>query len=184
MSKIIETVPNFSEGRRVEVIREIVEAVGKTPGARILDISSDADHNRSVLTLAGNEEQVRASVLKLFEAAIPRIDLRNHRGEHPRLGAVDVVPFVPVKEATMADCVRLARSVGEEIASRFGVPVYLYEEAATAEHRRNLAEIRKGEFEGLPRKMKDPLWTPDFGPAEPHPSAGASVVGAREFLIA
>jgi len=103
LSKIIETVPNFSEGRRVEVIREIVEAVGKTPGARILDISSDADHNRSVLTLAGNEEQVMASVLKLFEAAIARIDLRNHRGEHPRLGAVDVVPFVPVKEATMAD---------------------------------------------------------------------------------
>jgi len=184
LSKIIETVPNFSEGRRVEVIREIVEAVGKGPGARILDISSDADHNRSVLTLAGGEEQVRASVLKLFEAAIARIDLRNHRGEHPRLGAVDVVPFVPVKEATMADCVRLARSVGEEIASRFGLPVYLYEEAATAEHRRNLAEIRKGEFEGLPRKMKDPLWTPDFGPAEPHPSAGATVVGAREFLIA
>ncbi len=184
MSKIIETVPNFSEGRRVEVIREIVEAVGKTPGARILDISSDADHNRSVLTLAGNEEQVRASVLKLFEAAIARIDLRNHRGEHPRLGAVDVVPFVPVKEATMADCVRLARSVGEEIASRFGVPIYFYEEAATAEHRRNLADIRRGEFEGLARKMKDPLWAPDFGPAEPHSSAGASVVGAREFLIA
>jgi len=168
----------------VEVIREIVEAVGKTPGARILDISSDADHNRSVLTLAGNEEQVMASVLKLFEAAIARIDLRNHRGEHPRLGAVDVVPFVPVKEATMADCVRLARSVGEEIASRFGVPVYLYEEAATAEHRRNLADIRRGEFEGLARKMKDPLWAPDFGPEEPHSSAGATVVGAREFLIA
>jgi len=184
LSKIIETVPNFSEGRRVEVIREIVEAVGKTPGARILDISSDADHNRSVLTLAGNEEQVRASVLKLFEAAIARIDLRNHRGEHPRLGAVDVVPFVPVKEATMADCVRLARSVGEEIAGRFGVPVYLYEEAATAEHRRNLADIRRGEFEGLARKMKDPLWAPDFGPEEPHSSAGATVVGAREFLIA
>jgi glutamate formiminotransferase len=184
-TKIIETVPNFSEGRRPEVVQAIVEAVRRTPGgARVLDISSDADHNRSVLTLAGDEAGVRASILRLFEAALERIDLRTHRGEHPRLGAVDVVPFVPVKEATMADCVRLARAVGEEVAGRFQVPVFLYEEAATAEHRRNLAEIRKGEFEGLPRKMKDPLWAPDFGPAEPHPSAGATVIGAREFLIA
>jgi len=153
-------------------------------GARVLDISSDADHNRSVLTLAGNESQVRASILRLFEAALEHIDLRTHQGEHPRLGAVDVVPFVPVREATMADCVRLARAIGEEVAGRFHVPVFLYEEAATAEHRRNLAEIRKGEFEGLSRKMSDPLWAPDFGPAQPHPSAGAAVIGAREFLIA
>lgn len=184
-TKIIETVPNFSEGRRVEVVQAIVEAVRSTPGgARVLDISSDADHNRSVLTMAGEEEEVRASILSLFEAALQHIDLRTHRGEHPRLGAVDVVPFVPVKGVTMADCVRLARSLGEEIAGRFQVPVYLYEEAATAEHRRNLAEIRKGEFEGLSRKMKEPLWAPDFGPSEPHPAAGASVMGGREFLIA
>ena len=185
MPKIIETVPNFSEGRRVEVVQAIVEAVRNTPGgARVLDISSDADHNRSVLTLAGEEAQVRASILTLFEAALEHIDLRTHSGGHPRLGAVDVVPFVPVQGVTMADCARLARSLGEEVAGRFRLPVYLYEEAATAEHRRNLAEVRKGEFEGLPRKMKDPLWAPDFGPAEPHPSAGATVIGAREFLIA
>ena len=185
MTKIIESVPNFSEGRRGEVVQAIVEAVRKAPGgARVLNISSDADHNRSVLTLAGDDAQVRASVLRLFEAALERIDLRTHKGEHPRLGAVDVVPFVPVKGVTMADCAALARSVGEEVAGRFQLPVYLYEESATAEHRRNLAEIRKGEFEGLPKKMKDPLWAPDFGPAEPHPSAGATVIGAREFLIA
>jgi len=183
--KIIETVPNFSEGRRAEVVQAIVEAVRNAPGgARVLDISSDADHNRSVLTLAGEEAQVRASILTLFEAALERIDLRTHSGGHPRLGAVDVVPFVPVQGVTMADCARLARSLGEEVAGRFKLPVYLYEEAATAEHRRNLAQVRKGEFEGLPRKMKDPLWAPDFGPAEPHPSAGATAVGAREFLIA
>jgi glutamate formiminotransferase len=183
--KIIETVPNFSEGRRLEVVQAIVQAVRSTPqGARVLDVSSDADHNRSVLTMAGDEQEVRASILALFEAALQHIDLRSHRGEHPRLGAVDVVPFVPVKEVAMADCVRLARSLGEEIAGRFQVPVYLYEEAATAEHRRNLADIRKGEFEALPRKLKEALWAPDFGPAEPHASAGATVIGAREFLIA
>ena len=185
MTKIIESVPNFSEGRRGEVVQAIVEAVREAPGGgRVLNISSDADHNRSVLTLAGDDAQVRASILRLFEVALERIDLRTHKGEHPRLGAVDVVPFVPVKGVTMADCAALARSVGEEVAGRFHLPVYLYEESATAEHRRNLAEIRKGEFEGLPKKMKDPLWAPDFGPAGPHPSAGATVIGAREFLIA
>jgi len=167
------------------MVQAIVEAVRKAPGgARVLDISSDADHNRSVLTLAGDDAQVRASILRLFEVALERIDLRTHKGEHPRLGAVDVVPFVPVKGVTMAECAALARSVGEEVAGRFNLPVYLYEESATAEHRRNLAEIRKGEFEGLPKKMKEPLWAPDFGPAGPHPSAGATVIGAREFLIA
>ncbi len=184
MPKIIETVPNFSEGRRTEVVREIVDAVRSAGGARVLDISSDADHNRSVLTMAGSEEQVRVSILKLFEVCLKHIDLRAHRGEHPRLGAVDVVPFVPVQEVAMADCIRLAQSVGREVAERFGLPVYLYEEAATAEHRRNLADIRRGGFEGLARKMSDPLWAPDFGPGEPHPTAGATVVGAREFLIA
>jgi glutamate formiminotransferase / 5-formyltetrahydrofolate cyclo-ligase len=184
-TKLIETVPNISEGRRGDVVQAIVKALRDAPGgARLLDVSSDADHNRSVLTLSGDESEVRASVLALFQAALERIDLRSHQGEHPRLGAVDVVPFVPVKRASMADCVQLARAVGEEVARRFKVPVFLYEEAAAAEHRRNLADIRKGEFEGLPQKMKDPLWAPDFGPQEPHPSAGATVIGAREFLIA
>jgi len=185
LRKIIETVPNFSEGRRRDVIEEIVSAVKGSPGgAQVLDLSSDADHNRSVLTLAGDPDQVRRSILHLFEAALPRIDLRSQRGEHPRMGAVDVVPFVPVTGSSMAECVELARSVGEEVARTFDVPVFLYEEAATAEHRRNLADIRRGEFEELAEKMRDPRWSADFGPREPHPSAGATAVGAREFLIA
>jgi glutamate formiminotransferase len=185
LPKIIEAVPNFSEGRRKEVIETIVSAVRQVEGgARVLDLSSDADHNRSVLTLAGEAEPMRRSILALFHAALSKIDLRQHQGEHPRLGAVDVVPFVPVSGVTMPECVELARSVGAELAKEFSLPVYLYEEAATAEHRRNLAEIRKGEFEGLGEKMRDPRWVPDFGPQEPHPSGGATVVGAREFLIA
>jgi glutamate formiminotransferase / 5-formyltetrahydrofolate cyclo-ligase len=185
LAKIIETVPNFSEGRRKDVIEQIVASVRQAPGgARILDLSSDPDHNRSVLTLAGDGEQVRRSVLQLFEATLPRIDLRGHRGGHPRMGAVDVVPFVPVADATMSECVELARRVGEEVAGRFSLPVYLYEEAASADHRRNLADVRKGEFEGLAEKMREARWAPDFGPVQPHPTAGASAIGAREFLIA
>ena len=127
---------------------------------------------------------VRRAVAALFEAAIARIDLRRHRGEHPRMGAVDVVPFIPIRGASMEDCVALSRESGAEIAQRFGVPVYLYEESATAEARRNLAEVRKGQFEGFAEKMKEARWKPDFGPGEPHPSAGVVAVGARAFLIA
>ena len=185
MPKIFESVPNISEGKRPEVIQEILAAVRAAPGgARLLDVSSDADHNRSVLTLAGEADALRRSILALFRAALGSIDLREHRGGHPRLGAVDVVPFIPVAGASMQESVELARAVGLEVAKEFTLPVYLYEEAATAEHRRNLSDIRKGEFEGLAQKMKDPRWTPDFGPSAPHPSAGATAVGAREFLIA
>jgi len=184
MARIIECVPNISEGRRPEVVRDVVEAAGAVPGARVLDVQSDKDHNRSVLTLVGDEASLPAAVLGLFEAALARIDLRSHQGEHPRLGAVDVVPFVPIEGATIADCVALAREVGRAAAERFGVPVFLYEEAASAPHRRHLEDIRRGQFEGLGEKMKDPAWAPDFGPAAPHSSAGASVVGARMPLIA
>jgi glutamate formiminotransferase len=181
---IIESVPNISEGRRGEVISAVADAVRKSGPVHLIDLSSDADHNRSVLTLAGDPEAVRAAVEALVAACVERIDLRAHRGGHPRMGAVDVVPFVPVRGATMEDCVRLARSVGARIASRHGLPVYLYERAATAAHRSNLAEIRRGEFEGFPEKIKDPLWKPDFGPDRIHPTAGCVAVGAREFLIA
>jgi glutamate formiminotransferase len=185
LPKIFESVPNISEGRRPEVIHEILGVVRQTPGgARLLDVSSDSDHNRSVITLAGEADALRRSILSLVRSAVAKIDLREHRGGHPRLGAVDVVPFIPVSGAGMPECVELARAIGLEIAKEFTLPVYLYEEAATAEHRRNLADIRKGEFEGLAQKMKDPRWTPDFGPSAPHPSAGATAVGAREFLIA
>jgi glutamate formiminotransferase len=184
MRTIIECVPNISEGRDRASVGAIAEAVRQTAGARLLDVSSDTSHNRSVLTFVGDAAAVRHGVLALFEAALPRIDLRTHRGEHPRMGAVDVVPFIPIRGASMEDCVALSREAGAEIAERFGVPVYLYEDSASSELRRNLAEIRKGQFEGFAQKMKDPRWKPDFGPGEPHPSAGVAALGARPFLIA
>ena len=181
---IIECVPNISEGRRPEVVERIVDAVRRVPGARLLDYSSDASHNRSVITLAGDAAPLKAAVLALFEAAIGAIDLRAHTGEHPRLGAVDVVPFVPIEGVTMQDCVALAKETAREVAERFGVPVYLYEEASSNALRKNLEDIRRGEFEGIAAKMATEGWTPDFGPSTPHPSAGASVIGARMPLIA
>ncbi len=184
MRTIIECVPNISEGRDPASIEAIAAALRATPGVRLLDVSSDTSHHRSVLTFVGDRPSLRAGVLALFEAALPKIDLRGHRGEHPRMGAVDVVPFIPVRGASTEDCVALAREVGAEIAGRFQVPVYLYEDAASAEHRRNLADVRRGQFEEFGEKMKDALWKPDFGPSAPHPTAGAVAVGARPFLIA
>ena len=181
---LIECIPNVSEGRRTDVVEAIVRAVGDVPGVRVLDYSSDSAHNRSVLTLAGDAAPLKAAVLSLFEAAIPAIDLRSHTGEHPRLGAVDVVPFVPIEGVTMEECVALAKDTAAEVAERFHLPVYLYEEASTNPMRRNLEDIRRGEFEGLAAKMSAPDWEPDYGPSTPHPSAGAAVIGARMPLIA
>lgn len=181
---IIECIPNVSEGRRAEVVERLASAIRQVPGVRLLDFSSDASHNRSVFTFAGDAAGVRAAVLALYEHAVPAIDLRQHSGEHPRLGAVDVVPFVPIEGVTMAECVALAKEVGAEVADRFGVPVYLYEEASANPARKNLEDIRRGEFEGLAAKMASDGWSPDFGPAAPHASAGASVIGARMPLIA
>jgi glutamate formiminotransferase len=168
----------------MSIVDDLVAAVAATPGVTVLDRSSDASHNRSVLSLAGDADSLFHGVVTLFERATPAIDLRAHKGEHPRLGAVDVVPFIPIEEVTMADCVELARRVGREVGERLGIPVYLYEEAATRESRRNLEDIRRGEFEGLAGKMSAHEWAPDFGPAAPHPSAGATVIGARMPLIA
>ena len=184
MRTIIECVPNISEGRNRVAIEEIAAAVRGVPGVRLLDVSSDGSHNRSVLTLVGDAAAIRAGVAALFEAALSRIDLRAHRGEHPRMGAVDVVPLIPIRGASVEDCVALSREIGSEIARRFAIPVFLYEESASAEGRRNLAEIRKGQFEGFAEKMTNPLWKPDFGPEAPHPSAGVVAIGARAFLIA
>ena len=181
---LIECVPNVSEGRRPETVAAMANAIRSVNGVRLLDHSSDASHNRSVFTLAGDAASVEAAVLALAERAIAAIDLRTHRGEHPRIGAVDVVPFVPIEGVTMAECVALAKKVGAEIAARFNVPVFLYEEAASSPARKNLEDIRRGEFEGLAAKMRAPDWAPDFGPAAPHASAGATVVGARMPLIA
>jgi len=184
MRTVIECVPNVSEGRNLEVVSGIAEAVRATPGVRLLDVSSDSSHNRSVITFVGDAPAVSAGVRALFDAAVPRIDLTRHSGEHPRMGAVDVVPVIPIRGATVEECVALSREIGAEIASHHRIPVYLYEESATTERRRNLAEVRKGEFEGFAAKMRSPDWKPDFGPEAPHPTAGAVAVGARAPLIA
>ena len=180
---LIECVPNISEGRRTEIVEAAVAAVAAVPGVTLLDRTSDPAHNRSVLTFAGDATTLEAAVLALFEYAIGAIDLRTHAGAHPRIGAVDVVPFVPI-DATMADCVTLARATAAAVASRFNLPVFLYEEAAERPERRTLEDIRRGQFEGLAAKLADPAWTPDFGPAHPHPTAGAAVIGARPPLVA
>jgi glutamate formiminotransferase len=181
---IIESVPNISEGIRTDVVARIADALRAVSGVRVLDVQSDAIHNRSVLTLAGDAAGLRQAIPTLVSMTIEAVDLRTHRGEHPRLGAVDVVPFIPIEGATMADCVALAKDIGKDVADRLGVPVYLYEEAAQRPDRRNLEDIRRGEFEGLAEKMAKPGWAPDFGPSQPHPSAGATVIGARMPLIA
>src|SRR5689334_7331907 len=157
---IIECVPNISEGRRTDVVGGIIAAVAAVAGVTVLDSSSDASHNRSVLTLAGDAAALHAGVLALVEATLNAVDLRSHRGEHPRLGAVDVIPFVPIEGVTMADCVALARHVGAALAERFRVPVYLYEEASDNPQRKNLEDIRRGEFEGLAAKMATTGWAP------------------------
>lgn len=181
---MIECIPNVSEGRRPAVVDGFAAAVRGVAGARLLDVSSDVSHNRSVLTMAGEAGAMREAALALFAAALPAIDLRTHDGVHPRLGAVDVVPFVPLEGSTMVECVALAKEVGAVVAARFDLPVFLYEEASANPARRNLEDIRRGQFEGLAAKMARPGWAPDFGPARPHPSAGATVIGARMPLIA
>jgi glutamate formiminotransferase len=184
MKSVIECVPNISEGLDVDRIESIASAVRATPGIRLLGVSSDRSHNRSVLTFVGDGRAVAAAVDALFAAAVPRIDLTRHRGEHPRMGAVDVVPLIPIRGATVEDCVRLSREIGAAIAQRYGIPVYLYEDSASSDARRNLADIRKGEFEGFSQKIRDPQWKPDFGPDAPHATAGVVAVGARAPLIA
>ena len=181
---VIECIPNVSEGQRPEVIRQLSVAVSGVPGVRLLDVQSDATHHRSVLTFVGDRGPVRDAVLRLYEAALSSIDLRQHKGEHPRLGAVDVCPFVPIEGVTIQECAQMAREVGAEIAARFGVPVFLYEEAASTPARRNLEDIRRGEYEGLVKKLQQLEWAPDFGPSAPHASFGATVIGARMPLIA
>ena len=180
---IIECIPNISEGRRQDVLDACAAAI-RGAGAKLLDVKPDATHHRTVFSYAGEPVAVKAATLALFDTAIAAIDLRTHQGEHPRLGAVDVVPFVPIEGTTMADCVALAREVGDAVATRHGLPIYLYEEAASSPARRNLEDIRRGEFEGLAAKIGKPEWAPDFGPATAHPSAGATVIGARMPLIA
>lgn len=182
--RIVECVPNFSEGRNLEVIEKIISPFIKTEGVKLLDYSPDKDHNRVVVTAMGEPESVKNAMVEAAGIALREIDLNKHRGEHPRMGAVDVVPFIPVKNFTMEEAVALAKETAKEMADKYNLPIYLYEKAAASPARENLANIRKGEFEGFGEKIKKPEWKPDFGPDSIHPTGGAAVVGARMPLIA
>ncbi len=181
---LVESVPNYSEGRRLGVVDRLADAVRSTPGAYLLDRTSDTSHNRSVLTLAGEAPAIEAALEATIEVAIDAIDMEVHTGEHPRIGAVDVIPFVPLGSTTLDDCIALARSFGQRIAARFELPVYLYARAAFMPDRVRLADVRRGGYEGLRETIHEPGREPDFGPAGVHPRAGAVAVGARPFLIA
>ena len=183
--KIVECVPNFSEGRRKEVIEEIIDQIRKRKDVKLLDYSSDPDHNRTDVTFIGEPKAVKDAALDLAMKCVELIDMNKHKGEHPRMGAIDVVPFVPVYNVTMEECVKLAHEFAKEFAEKSGVPCFMYEEAATRPDRKNLADVRRGEFEGLKEEIgKNPDRVPDYGPNRIHPTAGATAVGARFFLIA
>ena len=184
MTKLMECVPNFSEGRDLEVIQKIIAPFIATEGVKLLDYKPDKDHNRVVVTVLGEPENVSRATVEAAGIAIANIDMNKHKGQHPRMGAIDVVPFIPVKNCTMEEAAGLARKTAGQLAEKYGLPIYLYEKTATTPARENLANIRKGEYEGLGEKMKLPEWKPDFGPAVPHATAGATVVGARMPLVA
>ena len=183
MAKLVECVPNFSEGRNKEVVEKIVDEVRKVKEVTLLDYSSDEDHNRSVVTMIGEPEKVKEAVINAAKVAVSLIDMSVHQGAHPRFGAVDVVPFTPVSDITMEECVELANEVGKAIGE-MGVPVYLYEDAAKKPERKNLADVRKGQYEGFFDKIKEEGWAPDYGPNEMNAKSGCSAVGARVSLIA
>jgi glutamate formiminotransferase / 5-formyltetrahydrofolate cyclo-ligase len=183
LSKIIQCIPNFSEGHSPEVVREIADAI-RLGGATVIDSSLDPDHNRSVITFVGNPQSIRNSILTGVRKAVELIDLRTHLGEHPRIGAVDVIPLVPIRDITMDECVELSREVGCSIAADLGIPVYFYEKSAVVGHRRNLAHVRKGGYEALREGKLEGDRAPDVGPDTAHPTAGATAVGARGPLIA
>ena len=180
---LFEAVPNFSEGRDQTRISSITEALGTVPGVRVLGLHSDPDHNRSVLTFAGGEDAVLSGAVGLARACARELDLVSQSGEHPRMGVLDVLPFVPLEGATMDDAVRLARRAGEALGL-LGFPVFLYGSAATAPHRRALPDVRRGGYEGVASRLRDPLWKPDYGPQTPDPHKGVVAVGARPFLVA
>ena len=185
MPRLVECVPNFSEGRRREVVDEIMNAIAAVPGVTLLDAEMDPDHNRSVLTFAGEPEPVMEAAFRAVQCASKLIDLNQHTGQHPRMGATDVVPFVPVENCTLDDCAEMARQVGRRIGSELSIPVFLYEAAASTPARTSLADVRRGEFEGLREAIgRDAARKPDFGPDVIHATAGATAVGARSFLVA
>lgn len=184
MNQIIECVPNYSEGRDHEKMEKILDCFRGKEGVKLLDYSNDENHNRMVVTLVGEREPLKKAVIESVGKAVELIDLNKHQGQHPRMGAVDVIPFIPIRNSNMEDCIALSKEVGQEVAERFNFPVFLYEKSASAPHRENLAKIRKGEFEGMAEKIHEPEWHPDFGPEERHPTAGTVAIGARMPLVA
>ncbi len=184
MSKLVECVPNFSEGRRPEVIEAIAEEVRQVANVKLLDVKADPSHNRVVVTFVGEPQAVKQAAFNCCKKAAELIDMEKHHGEHPRIGATDVIPFIPVKNVSMEECAQLADELAQEIAAKLNIPVYLYEEAAKIPGRKALPDIRKGQYEGLKTEISKPERRPDYGPAQLHPTAGATVVGARQFLIA
>ncbi len=184
MNQIIECVPNFSEGRDKEKMEKILDCFRGKQDVKLLDYSNDENHNRLVVTVVGEREPLKAAVIEAVGEAVELIDLTKHEGQHPRMGAVDVIPFIPIRNASMEDCIELSKEVGAEVARLYNFPVFLYEKSASAPHRENLASIRKGEFEGMEEKIHQPEWRPDFGPEQRHPTAGTVAIGARMPLVA
>ncbi|MDD4081237.1 MAG: glutamate formimidoyltransferase [Eubacteriales bacterium] len=184
MDKIVETVPNYSEGRDMRIVEKIADCFRNRENVKLLDYSADKDHNRCVITAVGEPEALGTAVVDSAGVALENIDLTRHKGQHPRMGAVDVIPFIPIRGCTIEEADKLARHVAEQIAARFGQPSILYEKSATSPNRENLSDIRRGEFEGMAEKLKDPAWRPDFGPGTIHPTGGVTAIGARMPLIA
>ena len=184
MDKILECVPNFSEGRDLKIIEQIVDPFRKTDGVKLLDFQTDEDHNRSVVTVVGNPDALKQAVVESMGIAIDLIDMRTHSGQHPRMGAIDVVPFIPLKNITVDEAITVSKAVAKQVADAYQLPVFLYEQSAAKPERRNLATVRKGQFEGMAQKIKQPDWAPDYGPAEIHPTAGVTAMGARMPLVA
>jgi glutamate formiminotransferase/formiminotetrahydrofolate cyclodeaminase len=184
MQKLVECVPNFSEGQNQGTIDAISTSIQGVPGVRLLNVEPDKDYNRTVITFIGEPNAVLEAAFQATKTAAAHIDMTQHKGEHPRIGVADVVPFVPISGVTMSDCVQLANMYGKRVASELGIPIFLYEFASRSHHRKNLSDIRRGEYEGLPVKLKDPAWKPDYGDPVFNPKAGATVTGARSILIA
>ncbi|MGV8962866.1 MAG: glutamate formimidoyltransferase [Candidatus Saccharimonadaceae bacterium] len=184
MNKIMQCVPNFSEGRDKEKIDKIVDAFRGKDNVKLLDYGFDFDHNRLVVTAVGEPNELKVAVIEAIGVAVQLIDMTTQSGQHPRMGAVDVVPFIPIKNVSMDEAIATSKEVAKEVADKYGVPVFLYEKSASKKHRENLAVVRKGEFEGMAEKMKLSEWQPDFGPVMPHPTAGCVAIGARMPLVA
>ncbi|MGX7024301.1 glutamate formimidoyltransferase [Vagococcus hydrophili] len=184
MAKIIECVPNFSEGKNEEVINGLVSIAKSVGGVTLLDHSSDASHNRSVFTLVGDEVGIQEAAFQLVKYASENIDMTKQQGEHPRMGATDVVPFIPIKDSSVEECVEISKKVAKRINDELNIPIFLYEDSASTPSRKNLAKVRKGQFEGMPEKLQEEEWAPDFGERKIHPTAGVTAVGARMPLVA